>query len=96
MDFREMIGVESSMRGVSLAEAGNALEPVLDGVSSNVDCAVITRPDADDTVVMSPGYYNSLMETVRLLKSPANAAHLAESINQYRAGQVTELGTVDG
>ena len=84
------------MRVVSLDEASNGLESVLDGVSSNADCTVITRPDADDAVVMSLGYYNSLMETVHLLKSPANAAHLAESIDQYRAGQVTERDTVDG
>ena len=29
-----------------------------------------------------------LMETVHLLKSPANAAHIARSIEQYRLGQV--------
>ena len=28
------------------------------------------------------------METVYLLKSPANAAHLAESIAQYQAGKI--------
>lgn len=32
---------------------------------------------------MSLDYYNSLMEAVYLLKSPANAAHLAKSISQY-------------
>jgi len=29
------------------------------------------------------------METVHLLKSPANAAHLARSIEQYRQGKLT-------
>ena len=44
---------------------------------------------------MSLDYYNSLMETVHLLTSPANAAHLAESIEQYRAGNVLERETID-
>ena len=34
-------------------------------------------------------------ETVQLLKSPANAAHLARSIEQYRKGEVRQQGLVD-
>jgi antitoxin YefM len=36
---------------------------------------------------MSFDHYNSLIETVHLLSSPANAAHLAKSIAQAKAGQ---------
>lgn len=36
---------------------------------------------------MSLDYYNSLMETVHLLRSPENAEHLNRSIAQYKAGQ---------
>ena len=70
------------------------MKSVLDGVVSDADIAVITRRDAEDAVVMSLDHYNSLMETVHLLKSPANAAHLAESIEQFRAGKVVERDTV--
>jgi len=35
------------------------------------------------------------METVHLLKTPANAAHLARSIEQYRQGQLIQQGLVD-
>ncbi|MFP3409675.1 type II toxin-antitoxin system Phd/YefM family antitoxin, partial [Pseudomonas sp. SIMBA_065] len=49
----------------------------------------------DDAVVMSLDYYNSLMETVYLLKSPANAAHLADSIAQYKAGQTVTRELID-
>lgn len=48
-----------------------------------------------DTVVMSLDYYNSLMATVHLLRSPANAEHLAKSIAQYRAGRVTPHALVE-
>ena len=43
---------------------------------------------------MSLDYYNSLMETVHLLKSPANVAHLTESIAQFKAGRVVERETI--
>ena len=83
------------MRIISFTEARNRLTSVLDGVVGDADVAVITRRDAEDAVVMSLDYYNSLMETVHLLKSPANAAHLAESIEQFRAGKVIERNTID-
>ena len=83
------------MRIVSFTEARNGLKSVLDGVVNDADCAVITRRDAKDAVVMSMDYYNSLMETVHLLKSPANAAHLAQSIEQFKTGRVTERDVID-
>ena len=78
------------MRIVSFTEARNGLKSVLDNVVNDVDYTVITRRDAEDAVVMSMEHYNSLMETVHLLKSPANAAHLSKSIEQYQLGSITE------
>jgi len=78
------------MRIVSFTEARNGLKSVLDNVVNDVDYTVITRRDAEDAVVMSMEHYNSLMETVHLLKSPTNATHLSKSIEQYQLGRVTE------
>jgi len=78
------------MRVVTFSEARNKLKAILDQVVNDADYTVITRRDAEDAVVMSLDYFNSLLETVYLLKSPANAAHLEESIAQYRQGQTTE------
>jgi antitoxin YefM len=36
-----------------------------------------------------------MLGRVHLLKSPANAAHLARSIEQYRQGQIKPFGLVD-
>ena len=76
------------MRIVNFSEARNALKGVLDQTVTDADFTVITRRDAPDAVVMSLDTFNSLMETVHLLKTPANAAHLARSIKQYRSGKV--------
>ena len=72
------------MRVVSFTEARNGLKAVLDSVVNDADTTVITRRDSEDAVVMSLDYYNSLMETVYLLRSPANAEHLAKSIDQNK------------
>ncbi len=83
------------MKVITFTEARNKLKNVLDRVVDDADYTVITRRDADDAVVMSLDYFNSLLETVHLLKSPANAAHLERSIAQYRQGQVTEKELLD-
>jgi antitoxin YefM len=83
------------MKVVNFSEARNHLKSVLDQVVDDADYTVITRRDADDAVVMSLVQFNGLMETVHLLKSPANAAHLSKSIQQYRAGKTEERGLLN-
>lgn len=83
------------MRVVNFSEARNSLKNVIDQVINDADYTVIARRDAPDAVLMSLDTFNSLMETVHLLKSSANAAHLARSIEQYRQGQVVRQGLVD-
>ena len=85
----------SVMRVVNFSEARNQLKRVLDQVIEDSDCTIITRRDAEDAVVMSLDHFNGLMETVYLLKSPANAAHLAESIDQYHRGRIREHNLID-
>ncbi len=83
------------MKVVTFSEARNQLKSVLDQVVDDADYTIITRRDADDAVVMSLDQFNGLMETVHLLKSPANAAHLNKSIQQYRAGKTEEHGLLN-
>jgi antitoxin YefM len=77
------------MQVISYSEARNSLKAVLDSVTNDVDVTIINRRDADNAVVMSLDHYNSLMETLHLLQSPANAAHLAKSMAELKAGKAT-------
>jgi len=83
------------MRVINFSEARSSLKSVIDQVIADSDYTVISRRDAPDAVLMSLDTFNSLLETVHLLKSPANAAHLARSIEQYRAGQLRLQDLVD-
>ncbi|MEG4915922.1 type II toxin-antitoxin system prevent-host-death family antitoxin [Microcoleus sp. B7-D4] len=83
------------MNIVSFSKARNNLKAVLDRVGEDTDYTIITRRDAEDAVVMSLEFFNSLLETLHLLKSPANAAHLERSIAQFKQGKVVERNLLD-
>lgn len=83
------------MRIINFSDARNSLRAVIDQVVEDADVTVISRRDAPDAVVMSFDHYSSLMETVHLLSSPANAAHLAKSLAQARAGQAQPQELID-
>ena len=83
------------MKVVSFSEARNSLKTVLDRVVADADYTIVTRRDAKDVVVMSLDSFNSLMETVHLLKSPANAAHLDRSIAQFKQGKAVVRDLLD-
>lgn len=80
------------MRIVSFTEARNSLKAVLDAVVNDADTTVITRRDSEDAVVMSLDYYNSLMEIVHLLRSPANAENwTVQSLNLKQVKSFKEI-----
>ena len=83
------------MKVVSYSEARNNLKSVLDQVADDASETIIHRRDGQDAVVMSLASFNSLMETLHLLSSPANAKHLNDSIEQIRSGQTVERGLLD-
>jgi antitoxin YefM len=78
------------MRVVNFSEARSGFKQVIDQVVADADFTVISRRDAPDAVLMSLDTFNSMMETLHLLKTPANAAHLARSMEQLRQGQTSE------
>ena len=83
------------MRVINFSDARNQFKQVIDQVVSDCDVAIISRRDADDAVVMSLNTYNSMMETLHLLKSPPNVKHLEKSLAQYRKGQTKAKALVD-
>jgi antitoxin YefM len=80
---RQAKTMECHMRIISFSDARSSLRTVIDQVVEDADVTVISR------------HYSSLMETVHLLSSPANAAHLAKSIGQARAGQAQHRDIVN-
>ncbi|MBA7556037.1 Antitoxin YefM [subsurface metagenome] len=64
------------------------LKKFLDDVEQNNEILIIKRGTGKGTVMISLNEYNSIMETVHLLSSKANADRLYESIKQMKEGKV--------
>ncbi len=82
------------MKVLTYSEARGSLKSVLDQVHEDADIAIISRRDGADAVVMSLDHYQSIMETLHLQVTPANAAHLAKSITQHKAGKAVRRALV--
>jgi antitoxin YefM len=84
------------MHVVSYSEARDNLKAVIDRAVEDADVTIIMRRGSSNAVLLSQDLFDSLMETtVHLLRSPANAAHLAQSIAQDQAGQASPRGLSD-
>ena len=83
------------MQVVTFSEARESFKAVLDRVESDADVTLITRSNSQSAVVMSLDTYNSLMETVHLLRSSANAAHLQRSLEQAERGELLRHPLID-
>ena len=75
------------MRIINYSDARNSLKSVIDSVVADADVAIIIGRNAGDAVVMSRDYYESIVATLHLVSTSANAAHLAKSIAQHKTGK---------
>jgi antitoxin YefM len=59
-------------------------------VIEDQDVLLVTREDADNVVIMPQSLFDSWLETIYLLKSPANAAMLEKSIAEQQSEETVE------
>lgn len=74
----------------SFSDASKDLDGLIAQVVEDADAVIVTGGKGPDVVVMSLADYRGLLETLDLLSTPVNAAHLAKSLAPYRAGEVYE------
>ena len=75
------------MIAANFTEFRTSLKKFLDEVEDNNETLVVKRGIGKGTVVISMNEYNSIMETMHLLSSRANAERLYESIQQLKEGK---------
>ncbi len=83
------------MNAISYTEARNKLATTMDRVCDDRTAVIITRQNAESVVMMPLAEYQAIQETAYLLRSPANAEHLARSLAEAEAGDVIEMDLGD-
>ncbi len=69
---------------VAYTNARNGLASLLDRVSKNSEIVIINRRNKPDVALIAKEELDSLLETVYLLRSPANARDLFQAIEESK------------
>ena len=83
------------MLAANYTEFRTGLKKYLDDIEENNETLIIKRNSGKGTVLISLEEYNSMMETMHLLSSRANADRIYESIEQMNDNQVVSLGLIE-
>lgn len=75
------------MKTMSYSESRRRYAEVLDSVVDDREEVIVTRAGREPAVIISLDEYQSLKETAYLMRSPANARRLLESIERLESGE---------
>ena len=74
----------STTASIAYTNARNGLASLLDRVTKNSEIVIINRRNKADVALISKEELDSLLETVDLLRSPANAKDLFKAIEESK------------
>lgn len=75
------------MKTINYTEARNGLASLLDAVENDREEVIITRVGHEPVVVLSLDDYQSMRETLYLMRSPENARRVLDSITRLERGE---------
>src|ERR687897_626614 len=81
--------MEGIVTAISASEARKTLFPLIERVNADHTPVEIVSKHGN-AVLVSKEDWDSIVETNYLLRTPANAKRLVESVEQWRAGRATE------
>ena len=83
------------MSHVSYTELRANLASYMDEVCDSRTPLFVTRQNARSVVILAEDEYEGMLETLHLLRSPANAERLLRSIDEANAGHVATRELID-
>lgn len=83
------------MNAMTTQAASQTLEAVVQRVIDDAEPTILISDTGEQVIMVPLDEYRSWQETLYLLASRANAAHLARSLNEAEGGQVYERALFD-
>lgn len=83
------------MDAISYSAARQNLVKTMEKVCDDHSPVIVTRKNARAVVIMSLEDYNAIEETAYLLRSPANAERLRQSIKQAEEGKTVNQDLIE-
>lgn len=83
------------MNTVSYSDLRQHLKAHMDRICADRAPLLVTRQGGEAVVMLSLAEYESLEETLHLLRDPANAEHLRRSIADAEAGRLIERDLIE-
>lgn len=83
------------MKTVNYTEARNGLASLMRKAEEDREAIAITRNGHSSVVLMLQEDYDSLMETLHLLSTPANAQRIQQGLADFEAGKFSEHDLCD-
>jgi antitoxin YefM len=85
----------TKMDVISFTDLRQNLASVMDEVTQSGTHVIITRQKSRPAVMMSLDEFHGWVETLRLMRSPANAARLLRAVDDIEKGRVTARALIE-
>jgi antitoxin YefM len=83
------------MNSITVSQAETNFRQVVRRILEDLEPTIVTTESGESIVMLSLDEFNAWQETLYLLSTPANAAHIQRSIAEDQAGYATEQELVD-